>query len=69
MMVIVSATGIATMGREDRADDHAMGPSRSATTLEAMKSAVQNCTKQGITDPTKIKASILEARDRIKRGA
>jgi len=68
-MVIASAAGLATMGRGDRSDDHARGPSRSATTLEAMKSAVLECTKRGITDPTKIKASILEARDRIKRGA
>ena len=65
-MVIASATGVATMGRGDRPDNHERGPSRSATTLKAMKLAVQNCNKQGITDPTKIKASILEARKKAK---
>jgi hypothetical protein len=66
-MVIVSAVGIATMGKEDRPEDHVKGPCQSGEIQAAMEIAVLNCKQQGEEDPAVVKARIMAARDRVKR--
>ncbi len=66
-MGIVSAVGIATMGRGDRPADHERGPSQSGAIREAMELAVLSSVQHGITDNAEVKARVMAAYERARR--